>query len=264
MIYFFSDSHIGSRAVENRQEHQQRVIRMLERMSKDATEIHILGDLFDFWYEYIWPDSSKREYDPIISCLKQLTDRGIRIHFYRGNHDIWTFYYFAKRTGVILHKQNRERATIGGKNIILGHGDGLVPEHYAEHFPTQMQKKIKGFIRLRKFFHCGLSQFLFALLPPRLANNFGYNWAKHSRLRELANPCGYKGEQEEELVLWAKEYEGNETGRVDYYIFGHRHIELDLLLHSGARVIILGDTFRQWTYAQMTEDGEVSLECYEE
>ena len=116
--------------------------------------------------------------------------------------------------------------------------------------PKAIQKKIKQFIFLRRVFHNPILQFLFRLLPPAWANEFGYEWAKNSRLKELARPCPYKGEDKEELVLFAKKQEqlGNHH---DYYIFGHRHIELDLMLSRDSRIMILGDCWQQFTYAQM-------------
>ena len=125
------------------------------------------------------------------------------------------------------------------------------------------QKKIKRFILLRAFFHHPVPQCLFRLLPPAWGDRLGYDWARHSREKELRNPCGYKGEDQEELVLWAKEHSGDGKQQTfgcgcHYYIFGHRHIELDLQTAQGTRIVILGDHFKQWTYAQM-QDGDLML-----
>lgn len=271
MIYFFSDSHIGSRAIgdlEARLQHQQKIIRMLCMMACDAEEIHILGDLFDYWYEYLWPDASKEEYTPLLDCLKELTERGIGIHFYIGNHDMWTFGWLARRTGMTVHRKNVQETICYGRRILLGHGDGLVPRDYLHLIPEEYRSKIRRFIWLRRLFHNPVPQQLFRLLPPTCGNRFGYNWSCHSRQKELAHPCPYKGENQEEVVLWAKEQESlatqGKTQGADYYIFGHRHIELDLELVSGAHVVILGDTWQQWTYGRMTPDGAFSLEVYEE
>lgn len=255
MIYFLSDAHIGSRAMDD-PAHQQRFVSLLSTLAKDATAIYLLGDIFDFWSEYFWRDSSKQEYEPILACLRDLTDKGIPVHYFIGNHDIWTYGELAKRTGVTIHR-HPETLNIAGKRCFLAHGDGLVPSNYLTRFPKEVQRKIRSFMRLRRLFHNPVAQFFFRLLPPALGNRLGYNWAKKSRLKELANPCGYKGENQEELVLYAKEFE--KTEHLDYYIFGHRHIELDLELASGARVIILGDCFRQWTYAAMDEQGQLQL-----
>ncbi len=250
--------------------HQERFVSLLNDLGKDATAIYLLGDIFDFWSEYFWRDVSKREYEPLLDCLKAMTDRGIPVHYFIGNHDIWTYGELAKRTGVIVHR-NPEVMTIAGKKCLLAHGDGLVPSNYLEQFPKEVQKKIRSFMRLRRLFHNPVAQFLFRLVPPAWGNKLGYEWAKRSRLKELAHPCGYKGENKEELVLFAKEMESSQEPRAksqepktDYYIFGHRHIELDLELATGARVIILGDCFRQWTYAAMDEQGKLELLCIQE
>ena len=152
---------------------------------------------------------------------------------------------------------------IGKKKFFLAHGDGLIPSNYISQLPRKIQKKIRSFIFLRKIFHNPVLQFLFRLVPPTLGNAFGYNWAKNSRLKELAKPCPYKGEHKEELVLFAKEQEqlGNHH---DYYIFGHRHIELDLMISRDSRIIILGDCWQQFTYAQIDNQGNTILNNYEQ
>ena len=252
-----SDAHLGSRAITSPEAHQQTIITMLNNMAKDATAIYLLGDIFDFWCEYFWRDRSKEQYLPILNTLKSLTNKGIQVHFFIGNHDIWTFGWLAQQTGVQVHRKPTS-ITINGKRIFLSHGDGLVPSNYLQQLPKTFQKKVKQFIFLRKVFHNPFLQFLFRLLPPTWGNAFGYNWAKNSRLKELAKPCPYKGEDKEELVLFAKEQEqvGNHH---DYYIFGHRHIELDLMLSRDSRIIILGDCWQQFTFAQMDKLGNTIL-----
>lgn len=266
MIYFFSDAHLGSRAfgdMSTRQAHQAKLIRMLDRMAKDAKAIYILGDLFDYWFEYFWPDSSKDEYAPILTKLNELTHSGIDIHFYIGNHDIWTFRYLRRKTGMTIHRRNAETVTLCGKRVVLGHGDGLVPSNYLQLVPPDFAPKLRHFLWLRRAFHNPFIQFLGRLFPSPWGNRIGYGWARNSRLKEEATPYPYKGENKEETVLWAKEQEQNGP-HADYYIFGHRHIELDLLLATGAHVLLIGDTFRQWTYAAMSPDGSVQLTNFEE
>jgi len=261
MVYFLSDAHLGSRAIDNRQAHQQTLIAMLQDMAKDATAIYLLGDIFDFWYEYFWRDESKEEYRPFLDMLKSLTAKGIDIHFYIGNHDLWTFGWLEKQTGITVHR-HPESIVINGKKIFLAHGDGLVPSNYVKQLPKNIQKKIRSFIFLRSIFHNPILQRLFRLLPPSWGNAFGYEWAKNSRLKELARPCPYKGEDHEELVLYAKEQEklGNHH---DYYIFGHRHIELDLMINKNSRIMILGECWQQFTYAQMDEQATALLNNFE-
>ena len=184
MIYFLSDAHIGSRAMDDPQ-HQMRFVGLLEELSQDATAFYMLGDIFDFWSEYVWPDRSKEEYKPLLDCLKGLTDRGIDVHFFIGNHDIWTYGWLARRTGVTVHRK-AEVMTIAGKQCLIAHGDGLVPGGYINQFPEEVQKKIRSFMRLRRLFHNPVAQFCFRLVPPALGNRIGYGWAKRSRLKEIA------------------------------------------------------------------------------
>ncbi len=258
MIYFLSDAHIGSRALADRVAHEKQVCDLLVKLSHDATAIYLLGDWFDFWYEYVW--GKPEEYALTLSTLRSLTDKGIEVHYFTGNHDIWTFGWLEKQTGVKIHC-GPEDLTICGKRCMLAHGDGLIPSDMLARYPKSVRRKIRRFMLLRSIFHNSLLQRLFALVPPAWGNAFGYEWARRSRMKELAELVAYKGENDEELVLYAKEQE--KSSHHDYYIFGHRHIELDLELATGARVIIIGDMFRQWTYAQMNDQGQITMMNHE-
>lgn len=258
MIYFLSDAHIGSLAMPyDVYEHQRRVIHMLNTFKKDAIAIFLVGDIFDFWYEYKWRDKSKKQYSALMQCLRHLVKRGISVHFLPGNHDLWTFGGLHKLTGMHVHTRPA-KMELNGKKVYIAHGDGLIP--------SGMEKipQIKRFIRLSKFFHNPVAQKAFQFMPPKWGNAIGYNWAKRSRMKELAKPCPYKGEDREELVLYSKEYEADPRHHHhDYYIYGHRHIALDLPITSDSRVIILGDCFQQYTYARMDEKGEVTLNHFD-
>ena len=260
MIYFLSDAHLGSLAIEKSWAHQKKLIDLLEEMSKDAVSIYMLGDMFDFWFEYCRHDHSKIQFQPFFKELYSLHKRGINVHFFTGNHDIWTFGGIEKMSGAQVH---RTPVTIQryGKTLYLAHGDGLLPSNWQTLYPKPVLRKIKRFMRLRAIFHTPFLQSCFRSLPPKLGNWFGYNWAKKSRLKELANPCPYKGEDKEELVLFAKDQERLGNHR-DYYIFGHRHIELDLQITKQSRVVILGDCFQQWTYAKLDNRGRLTLNSY--
>jgi UDP-2,3-diacylglucosamine hydrolase len=261
MIYFLSDAHLGSLAIERGWAQQKKLISLLEEMSKDAVSIYMLGDMFDFWFEYYIRDKKKREFAPFFKQIRKLTRKGIHVHYFTGNHDMWTFGGLAQMTKMEVHY---EPCTIlrYGKAIYLSHGDGLLPGKWEEIYSPQEVKKIKRFMKLREIFQNTNLQFLFRCLPPKWGNYIGYNWAKKSRLKEFANPCPFKGEDKEELVLFAKEQEKQNNHR-DYYIFGHRHIELDFQIPSGSRVIILGDCFRQWTYAKLDHHGNLTMHHFE-
>ncbi len=262
MIYFLSDAHLGSLATERGWAQQKKLIDMLEMMSKDAASIYMLGDMFDFWFEYFRHDHLKRQYSPLFKEIRSLIKRGIHVHFFIGNHDMWTFGGLAKLTGMEIHY---EPCTINryGKTLYLTHGDGLLPSNWESVYPKAVQKKIRSFIHLRNFFHNRTAEFFFRCLPPQWGNKIGYGWAKKSRLKDIENPCPFKGEDKEELVLFAKEQEKIGNHR-DYYIFGHRHIELDLQIASGSRVVILGDCINLWTYAKLDNKGHLTLCNYEQ
>ena len=196
MTYFLSDAHLGSRAIDNPETHQQTVISMLNHMEKDATAIYLLGDIFDFWCEYFWRDRSKEQYRPILNKLKSLTDKGIQIHFFIGNHDIWTFGWLAQQTGVQVHRKPAT-ITLNGKRIFIAHGDGLVPSNYLQQLPKTIQRTIRNFIFLRKVFHnltmrrhnCSKA---YALLRPRRVSVKQYVVVLAARLSHLV-PNGFRG-----------------------------------------------------------------------
>lgn len=262
MIYFLSDAHLGSLAIEKGWVHQKKLIDLLEEMSKDAASIYMLGDMFDFWMEYFIHDKKKHQYAPFFKELRKLSKQGIHVHIFTGNHDLWTFGGMAQLSNAEIHY---EPCTIlrYGKAIYLAHGDGLLPSNWESLYPKKVKKKINRFMRLRNIFRSPFLQFCFRCLPPSWGNKFGYEWAKRSRLKEIAKPCPYKGEDKEELVLFAKEQEKQHNHR-DYYIFGHRHIELDLQISKDSRVVILGDCFKEFTYAKLDHKGNLTMHNYEQ
>lgn len=246
MIYFLSDAHLGSLLITNPQEHQQRLIDCLRSMSRDAEQVFLLGDIFDFWCEFFYGRAGKpKGFDAVLDAIRELTTH-CPVHFFIGNHDIWTFGWLAKQTGVIVHKQPLD-ITLHGKRCFLAHGDGLT-------------KKDRKFLFIRGLFHNPLAQFLFRLVPPRLGNYVGYNWAKASRQEDLDTPNIYRGENEEEQMIFAKQHE--EKDHFDYYIFGHRHLEMSLLLKTGAQVCVIGDFCDHNQYAALDEQGVLHFEEY--
>lgn len=236
MIYFISDAHLGSLLVKDPRAHEKKLVNWLDTIKSNATAIYLLGDMLDFWYEYrtVVPKGFVR----FLGKLAELTDGGIEIHFFTGNHDIWTFGYLEKEAGLIIH---REPLTVqlGSKRFFLAHGDGLHAEE-------------KGFQILRKVFHSSLAQKLFRYVPPQLGQNFGYNWSKNNREKIIHLDSKFKGEENESLVVFAKKYV--QTHDVDFMIFGHRHIALDLQIKDQKRVVILGDFVSIFSYGVF--DGE--------
>ena len=246
-VYFLSDAHLGSLAIKHGRTQERRLVRFLDSIKDKASAIYLLGDMFDFWYEYKYV--VPRGYTRFLGKLSELTDLGVEVHFFTGNHDIWAFDYLEKECGVILHK-GAITTEIGDKVFFLAHGDGLGDTD-------------KKFRIIRSIFHNKTCQFLFSTLHPRWGMWFGLNWAKHSRLKRVDGmEPPYMGEDKEYLVRFSKEYASTHDN-IDYFIFGHRHIELNLILNEKSRAIILGDWIRLFTYAVF--DGEhLYLEQYVE
>lgn len=250
-VYFISDAHLGSRALENTREQEKRLVCFLDSIKDDASAIYMLGDMFDFWFEY--QTVVPKGYVRFLGKVAELTDRGVEIHFFIGNHDIWCKDYLVQECGVIMHY---EPATIhlSGKNFFLAHGDGLGDPDWKFRF-------------LRSFFHNSVCQWAFRWIHPALGMEFGLRWAKQSRLKH--EPClqegqvpagGYLGEDKEFQVLFAKDYLKTHPD-INFFLFGHRHIELDLMLSRQCRCLILGDWISQCTYAVW--DGEnMTMENY--
>ena len=231
-IYFLSDAHLGSWAIDHRRMQERRLVRFLDSIKDKAAAVYLLGDMFDFWYEYKYV--VPRGYTRFLGKLSELADMGVEVHFFTGNHDIWAYNYLERECGVILHKQP-QTIELYGKIFYLAHGDGLGD-------PS------KSFKVIRSIFHNKVCQWLFSGLHPRWGLWFGQAWAKHSRLKHEAEGVPpYMGEDREHLVLYTKKYIQYHSN-VDYFIYGHRHIELDLQLTKKARVLILGDWISQFTY----------------
>lgn len=232
--YFLSDAHLGSLVISNRKEQEQKLCRFLDSIRNDASSIYFLGDMFDFWFEYrtVVPKGFTR----FLGKVAELSDAGIDIHFFPGNHDMWTFGYLREELGIVVHEKPCE-ITIQGKKFFLAHGDGL-------------NEKGVGVFLIQRIFRSKICQFLFRLFPPYLGIKFGYGWSRHNRMGE--NTARYYGEEHEWLVQYAKQY--SETHTINYFIFGHRHILLDLLLRDRNHVIILGDWITLFSYAVF--DGE--------
>lgn len=248
MIYFLSDAHLGSLAIPHRRMQERRLVRFLDEIKDKAEAVYLLGDMFDFWYEY--KEVVPKGYTRFLGKLSELTDNGVEVHYFTGNHDIWAYGYLEEECGVILHRKP-VTVELHGKTFYLAHGDGL----------GDPDPKFKF---IRSIFHSPVCQFLFSWMHPDFGMKFGLNWAKNSRLKR---PDGkeppYYGEDKEYLVLYAKEYL-REHPDIDFFLFGHRHIELDLTLarpeasSSTAprpRMMILGDWISEFTYAVF--DGEL-------
>lgn len=237
-IYFLADAHLGSLAIPHQRTQERRLVRFLDSIKHKASAIYLLGDMFDFWneYKYVVP----KGYTRFLGKISELTDMGVEVHYFTGNHDIWTYGYLEKECGVILHTQP-ETVEIYDKIFFLAHGDGL----------GDPDAKFKF---LRKMFHNRTCQKLLNFVHPWWGMQLGLNWAKHSRLKRAdGKEAPFMGEDKEYLILFTKEYMKTHSN-IDYFIFGHRHIELEMKMSRKTELVILGDWIWQYTYAVF--DGE--------
>ena len=232
-IYFISDAHLGSRALEHTRTQERRLVRFLDEIKTKAGAVYMLGDMFDFWFEY--RTAVPRGFTRFLGKVSELTDMGVEVHYFTGNHDLWCKDYFVKECGVILHTEP-VTVELGDKVFFLAHGAGLGD-------PDPMFRFLRGIFRNR------ICQILFGALHPRWGLDFGLSWAKHSMTKHKKEGIRpYLGEDKEFLVKFAKQYL-KEHDDVNYFMFGHRHIELDLMLSRDARVMVLGDWMTMFTYA---------------
>lgn len=208
LTYFVSDVHLGLN-VKDPDDREKRFASFLNGLPQNTEAVYLLGDIWDFWYEY--KDVVPKGYIRVFAALESLIDRGVKVYFFQGNHDVWTYAYF-EELGMIRMKQPA-LVEISGKKFCLGHGDGLGP--------TPL-----GYRMLRSVFHCRFLQFMFSLLHPWIAFRFGNNWSKSNRLAR-SEEYEFKGEQEP-LYLFAKEFA--KTHDVDYFIFGHYHVDVNMRL----------------------------------
>lgn len=231
-IYFASDVHLGSDVFEDSRIAEKRFVSWLDRIKSDAEKLFLVGDIFDFWYEYkyVVPKGFTR----FLGKISEMSDMGIEIHLFIGNHDVWFFDYLSEETGVIIHKEPYI-TELYGKKFFITHGDGLGDNSKFFHF-------------LRSIFHNRVCQILFSTIHPRWSFGFAHTWSKHNRKKSLNIPVDYLGEDNEHLVLFTKEYIKKDDS-IDFFIYGHRHIMLDLMLTRKSRMIILGDWLQHYSYA---------------
>lgn len=248
--YFISDVHLGA-AFCDRKALERRFVDVLDRIREEgAVAVYLLGDIFDFWYEYRYV--IPRGHTRALGALARLCDSGTQVYFFKGNHDVWVFDYFEKELGMKVLPQPYV-AEIEGRRFCLGHGDGL-------------GKTDAMFRFIRWAFHNRVLQRLFSALHPRWAFGLGYAWAGHSR--KMKNEPGNAGKyvfrgEEEPLFRYAdafgRDYNAAHGGKgIDYYIFGHYHTPGSVEIPSGGRMYILGCWVDGGEYA-VFEDGSLRI-----
>lgn len=228
-IYFASDFHLGVPTYEKSLEREHKIVKWLDSIKADAEELYLLGDVFDFWFEYrtVVP----RGYVRLLGKLAELSDSGIKIHYFTGNHDMWTFDYLEKELNVIIYRAPIE-ISYNGKAFFIGHGDGLGPGDH-------------GYKFIKKVFASKVCQWLFARLHPNFGIGIANYFSKKSRIATGTTDEKFLGEEKEWLVIYSKEILAKK--HFDYLIFGHRHLPLDIKIGS-SRYINLGDWIQYFTY----------------
>ncbi|HEV3413252.1 MAG TPA: UDP-2,3-diacylglucosamine diphosphatase [Puia sp.] len=236
-IYFLSDFHLGAADHAGSLARERRIVAFLERIRQDAAVIFIVGDLFDFWYEYrtVVP----KGYTRILGKMAELTDSGIPLHFFTGNHDMWMSGYFEQELGIPVYHEPRT-FEFNGRKFYIAHGDGLGPGDH-------------GYKFLKKIFRNKACQWLFGIFPPAVGVGLAGWLSRRSRAVTGQVDELFLGEEKEWLIVYSKEV--LQKDHFDYFIFGHRHLPIDYALgKSGSRYINLGDWIRYNTYAVFDGD----------
>jgi UDP-2,3-diacylglucosamine hydrolase len=230
-VYFLSDFHLGAPNDTESRKREDRLVRFLQDARKDAGIIFIVGDIFDFWFEYktVVPKGFVR----ILGTLAQIVDEGIQLHLFTGNHDLWMQDYLSKELNAKLYFEP-QTFTIQNKQFLIGHGDGLGPGD-------------EGYKRLKKIFTNPICQWLFRWLHPDAGIQLANYFSRKSRAKTGNADELFLGEDKEWLILYTKEKA--KTMAVDFFIFGHRHYAIDLKISDKSRYINLGDWIRLNTYA---------------
>ena len=232
-VYFVSDVHLGAPVLDNDRERENRLIRWLDTIRPDCSELFLLGDIFDFWFEY--KRAVPKGHVRFLAKICEFTDQGIPVHFFTGNHDIWAFGYLPEECGVILHTHN-EIFRIAGKRFLIGHGDALNPQD-------------KGYLFLYRIFHNRFLQRCFRWLHPDIGILIARKWSSHSRLENgKIEADAFRGAEKEEIVRFCREVLQGQ--HFDYFIFGHRHLPIDFTLSPSSRYINTGDWITYYSYAR--------------
>jgi len=242
-LYFASDFHLGVPSYQKSLDREKLIIQWLDEVSKDASAIYLVGDIFDFWFEY--KHAVPKGFVRFLGKIAELTDKGIEIHFFIGNHDMWMFDYFPKELGIQLHRDFIQ-VEMDNKRIFIGHGDGLGPGD-------------KGYKFIKKVFSNRFFQWCFARLHPNFGIGIANYFSRKSRAATGDVDEVFMGEENEWLVAYAKEQLQQE--HVDYFIFGHRHLPIDLKVGEFSRYINLGDWIKYNTYA-VFDSGILTLKTY--
>ncbi|MCL7762148.1 UDP-2,3-diacylglucosamine diphosphatase [Polaribacter sp. Z014] len=231
-VYFASDQHFGAPTPEASFPREKKFITWLDEVKKDAEVIFLLGDLFDFWFEYktVVPKGFVR----VLGKLAEIKDSGIPIYFFIGNHDLWMNDYFQKELNIPVYHEPQE-FLINNKKFLIGHGDGLGPGDY-------------GYKRMKKVFTFPLFKWIFRWLHPDIGVRLGHYMSVKNKLISGDDDAKYLGDENEWLVLYCKEKLTQQ--HYDYFVFGHRHLPLEIELQENSKYVNLGDWIQYFTYGE--------------
>jgi len=229
-IYFASDFHLGAPNHEQSLLREKKVVRWLHSIQPYCKELYLLGDIFDFWFEYkrVVPQGFVR----LLGKLAAFHDAGIPIHFFTGNHDLWVRDYLEKELGFQIYRDPIER-NIGEKKFFIGHGDGLGPGD-------------KTYKVLRKVFHNPLAKWAYRWVHPDLGIKLANYWSRSSRNSQ--DEAKMESPESEWLFQFAREKLKDQ--HYDYFVFGHRHLPLNLAINNQSKYINLGDWISHFSYAK--------------
>ena len=243
-VYFASDNHLGAPTTAESLPREKKFVRWLDLIKKDAAAVFLLGDLFDFWFEYNYV--VPRGFTRTLGKLAELTDNGIPVYYFVGNHDLWMRGYFEEELNIpVFHKP--QVFEINGKRFFIGHGDGLGPGD-------------KGFKRMKKVFTNPVAQWFFRWLHPDLGVRMAQYFSVKNRLISGDEDVTFLGEEKEWLVQYAKRKLSEQ--HFDYFVFGHRHLPLDIELAATSKYINLGDWISYYSYG-VFDGASLSLEYFE-
>jgi len=229
-IYFISDVHLGLPDHTKSLERERKLVAWLDQIMPETKTLYLLGDIFDFWYEY--KHVVPKGYVRFLGKIAEFTDKGIPVYFFTGNHDVWAYNYFETEIGMHIIRKP-ETVEISGKKFHLAHGDGLGPSDV-------------GFKLLKWLFTNKAAQFMFSRVHPNFALWLGNSWSRKKRYADDVDKLKFVNADNEWLVSYAKDY--LKTEKIDYFLFGHRHIAINLKIEH-AQFINLGDWIHNFTYA---------------
>jgi UDP-2,3-diacylglucosamine hydrolase len=235
-IYFLSDFHLGAPDAAGSLVREKKLIRFLEEIRSTAEAIFIVGDIFDFWYEY--KTVVPKGYVRLLGKLAELRDAGIPIHVFVGNHDMWMSGYFEKELNIPVYHEPKTFSW-NNKSFLIGHGDGLGPGDH-------------GYKFIKKIFRNPVCHWLFGMLHPDWGIALANYFSRKSRQKTGSSDEAFLGEENEWLIIYCKEIIKKDP--YQFLVFGHRHYPIDFILSEQSRYINLGDWIRHFTYAAF--DGE--------